>query len=69
MALPMQQAAGAYLGLRAGEGGLEGLDYRCLECLVLEQVLIDHVRRPSAVVLDVFKRNVSLEVERSTSMP
>ena len=39
--MPGRQAAGAYLGLWADEGGLAGLGYGYLECLVLEQVPID----------------------------
>ena len=54
MALPVQQAAGACLGPRPGEGGFEGLGHRHLKCLMLEKVLVDRVRRPSAMYLDVF---------------
>ena len=53
-ALPGQEAAGACLVMGAGESSSEGLGYGCLECLMLEQLLVDCMRSPSAVLLDVF---------------
>ena len=63
MALPGRQAAGAFLGPWAGEGGLEGQCHRSLECLVLEQVLVDCMGCPGALLLDVFKGNAGLKTE------
>ena len=36
---------------------------------MLDQVPIDHVRCPSAVLLDVLQRNATLETERSSPTP
>ena len=36
-----------------GESVAEGLGYGCLECLILQQVTVDCVGSPGAVLLDV----------------
>ena len=49
--------------LRTGEGQSECLSHWSLKSLLLQEVSIDRLRSPRAMLLDVIKRNSCLETE------